>query len=74
MNEITEIIKPGLYRHFKGNLYRVIGEVFNSDTLQHMVLYVAENGSYYCRGLEEWTSPAEDGSGNIVERYRWVSN
>lgn len=74
MSEVAEIIKPGLYRHFKRNLYRVIGEVLNSDTGSYMVLYENAAGDMYCRSLEEWTRPAEDSYGNELDRYRWVSN
>ena len=38
---------PGLYRHYKGNLYEVVGTVRHSETLEPMTLYRAlygENG------------------------------
>lgn len=30
---------PGLYRHYKGNLYEVIGTARHSETLEPMTLY-----------------------------------
>lgn len=36
-----ESIQPGIYRHFKGNLYRVHGLVKHSETLEDLVLYEA---------------------------------
>ena len=44
---------PGLYRHYKGQPYEVIGTVRHSETLQPMTLYRALYGE---RGL--WVRPA----------------
>lgn len=44
---------PGLYRHYKGNLYRVEGTVRHSETLEPMTLYRALYGEH---GL--WVRPA----------------
>lgn len=46
-------IKPGKYRHFKGNEYRVIGMAAQSETLEPMVVYQALYGE---GGL--WVRPA----------------
>jgi hypothetical protein len=44
---------PGLYRHYKGNLYQVIDTVRHSETLEPMTLYRALYGEH---GL--WVRPA----------------
>lgn len=44
---------PGLYRHYKGNLYRVLDTVRHSETLEPMTLYRALYGE---QGL--WVRPA----------------
>ncbi len=49
MNEIC----PGLYRHFKGNEYRVLYTATHSETLEPMVVYQALYGQ---RGI--WVRPA----------------
>jgi len=45
--------KPGLYRHYKGNEYRVIGLARHSETEEILVVYQALYGA---RGL--WVRPA----------------
>jgi len=46
-------LKPGKYRHFKGNLYELLGVAKHSETLEPMVVYRALYGE--C-GL--WVRPA----------------
>jgi hypothetical protein len=46
-------LKPGIYRHFKGNLYRLIGTAKHSETLEPMAVYEALYGE---GGL--WVRPA----------------
>jgi ferredoxin len=36
---MNEKIAPGLYRHYKGNFYRVIGVARHSETGEEMVVY-----------------------------------
>lgn len=35
----AELVKGGLYRHYKGKMYRAIDIVRHSETLEEMVLY-----------------------------------
>lgn len=49
---MTEAPKPGLYRHFKGGHYRVLGVARHSETLEQLVVYRALYGE---RGL--WVRP-----------------
>ena len=46
-------LKPGIYRHFKGNLYRLLAVATHSETQEPMVIYQALYGA---RGL--WVRPA----------------
>lgn len=46
-------LKPGRYRHFKGNEYRLIAVAKHSETLEPMVVYQALYGE---QGL--WVRPA----------------
>ena len=48
-----EPVRPGRYRHFKGNEYRVIGTARHSETMEELVVYRALYGE---GGL--WVRPA----------------
>ncbi len=48
-----EDVRPGKYRHFKGNEYRVLYTARHSETLEPMVVYRALYGE---RGV--WVRPA----------------
>lgn len=50
-------IKPGHYRHFKGNEYEVIGTARHSETLEELVVYRAlyDNGGLWVRPAAMWS-------------------
>ncbi len=57
---ISEIV-PGIYRHFKGNQYRVVGIATHSETGQPMVVYRALYGEQglWVRPASMWTEQIE---------------
>lgn len=73
--ELVDTIKPGRYRHFKGNEYEVIGVARDSESMQPMVVYRALYGE---RGL--WVRSAEmfseviEREGMRVQRFQYVED
>lgn len=67
-------IVPGVYRHFKGNEYEVIGVARHSETEEQMVVYRALYGE---RGL--WVRPYQmfcekvdrEKYPDVVQEYRF---
>lgn len=58
---MTYDIKPGIYRHYKGNEYEVIAIARHSETLEQMVVYKAlyGEGGYWVRPAEMWNQTVE---------------
>ena len=53
MNEI----EPGIYEHYKGKLYQVIGLGRNSETLEEVVVYQAMYNSEEFGDKALWVRP-----------------
>ena len=51
-----EEIKLGVYKHYKGNEYRVLAIATHSETLEKMVVYQALYGEYciWVRPISMW--------------------
>ena len=59
-------LKPGIYRHFKGNRYELLGVAKHSETLEPMVVYRALYGEM---GL--WVRPAAMWSETVNRDGYW---
>ena len=66
-------IKPGRYRHFKGNEYVVLFNAAHSETLEPMVVYQAMYGEHgiWVRPSSMWNETVEQ-NGRIVKRFEYV--
>jgi hypothetical protein len=68
-------IRPGRYRHYKGNEYTVLGMARHSETLDELVVYRQEYGDH---GL--WVRPAAmfletvEIEGKKVPRFRLIED
>ncbi|MGX5724516.1 DUF1653 domain-containing protein [Metapseudomonas otitidis] len=54
-------VQPGLYRHYKGQQYRVIGTARHSESEEELVVYQALYGEH---GL--WVRPLEMFTGTVT--------
>lgn len=72
MSENMEI-KPGLYRHFKGNEYRVLCTALHSETLEPMVVYQAlyGEGKVWVRPAAMWNETVER-DGKTYQRFTYI--
>ncbi len=68
-----EEIKLGKYRHFKGNLYEVIGIAKNSETLEDTVVYRAlyGDGGLWVRPASMWNETVER-DGKTYKRFEYI--
>lgn len=66
-------LKPGVYRHFKGNLYRLLYVAKHSETLEPMVVYQAlyGEGGIWVRPAPMWTEHVEK-ENYSGPRFSWV--
>ena len=66
-------LRPGIYRHYKGNEYELIDTALHSETLEEMVVYRALYGA-----RELWVRPAAMWSelivcgATVVPRFQYV--
>lgn len=66
-------IKKGIYRHFKGNKYEVVGIARNSETLENMVVYRAlyGDGELWVRPASMWNEKVER-DGKAYTRFEFI--
>lgn len=66
-------IKPGVYRHFKGKLYRVLYTARHSETLEEYVVYQAlyADGALWVRPASMWNETVENG-GRAMSRFEFI--
>lgn len=66
-------IKPGRYRHFKGNEYEAIGLARHSETQEEMVVYRALYGDFglWVRPARMWNETVER-DGKTFRRFTYI--
>ena len=66
-------LKPGRYRHYKGNDYQVLGVARHSETGETLVVYRCLYGDYslWVRPLAMFTATVTV-AGRQVPRFAWL--
>ncbi len=66
-------LQPGLYRHYKGPEYRVLGVATHSETQQYVVIYQALYGEFglWVRPLDMFSETVEV-DGKTVPRFALI--
>lgn len=70
---MSETVKPGKYRHFKGNEYEVLFVAKHSETLEDLVVYRAlyGEGGIWARPVSMWQETVEK-NGKTVPRFAYL--
>ena len=68
-------LEKGIYRHYKGNLYEVLGVAQHSETLEHLVVYKTLYGDFstWVRPLDMFQQSVEK-DGEQVARFEFVES
>lgn len=69
-----QLVSCGLYRHFKGNLYRVKCIATHTETGESMVVYYKEDDpdTVYVRPLDMFMSEVDHTKyPNVTQKYRF---
>lgn len=73
LSEGSKNLKKGLYKHYKGAMYEVIGIAHHSETLEEVVIYRLLYGDY-----GYWVRPADmfmesvEYENQIIPRFQFV--
>ena len=67
------MVKKGIYKHYKGNMYEVLCVANHSETLEKMVVYKAlyGDGEVWVRPIEMWNETVET-NGQIQKRFTLI--
>lgn len=67
-------IKLGIYQHYKGNLYQVIGLARHEETHEELVVYQALYGDYslWARPLNVFTGSIKV-DGKEIPRFKFIT-
>lgn len=77
-NKKALYIKPGLYKHFKGGVYYVLGISYDTETEEPYVVYVHFGADSLGRDNGIWHRPyamfigEKEVGGKLVKRFEYI--
>lgn len=73
LSALADSLETGLYEHYKGNKYRVLGVAIHSETLEELVVYKAlyGEGLIWVRPLKMFLENIEI-DGETKPRFRYL--
>lgn len=68
------MIKLGIYKHYKGNIYEVIGIGKHSETLEELVVYrsIKNENEIWLRPISMWNEEVALADGSSVLRFTLI--
>ncbi|MBQ8636908.1 MAG: DUF1653 domain-containing protein [Clostridia bacterium] len=72
---MNEFVINGIYEHYKGNKYQLIGIANHSETLEKMVIYKAlyDEEKLWVRPASMWNETVE-ADGKRISRFSLISD
>ena len=72
---MEQALRPGRYRHFKGNEYQLLYVAKHSETLEEMVVYRAlyDEGGIWVRPASMWGETIER-DGQTFTRFTFIGD
>ena len=64
----------GIYRHYKGGIYEVVGKATHSETLENLVIYknVSDDEQYWARPVTMWNEIVVNNN-DLVPRFQFIA-
>jgi hypothetical protein len=78
VSDVLEIpkLEPGIYEHYKGNRYKVVGVGIDTETEQPVVIYqpiYSSDVSFWVRPYDMFVGTVDVG-GKIIPRFKKIAD
>ena len=65
----AQLMQPGMYRHYKGDVYEILGIARHSETLEELVVY-KHDGNFWVRPIAMFFQEVEFEGKNVLRFVR----